>query len=75
VIVRQSESRQQLLAVRIINIPLRLEFGQAGADPETLFEAAHCRRPAIRRAGSRRRKRRANSTAQVAMPRPRQDGL
>ena len=43
VIVRQSESGEQLSAVRIVNDPvaLRLELEQAGSDPEVVLEATY----------------------------------
>ena len=43
VIVRQSESGEQLAAVRILNDPvaLELELEQAGADPEVVLEATY----------------------------------
>ena len=43
VIVRQSESGEQLSAVRIVNDPvaLRLQLEQAGADPEVVLEATY----------------------------------
>ena len=43
VIVRQSESGEQLSAVRIVNDPvaLQLQLEQAGAEPEVVLEAAH----------------------------------
>ncbi len=43
VIVRQSESGDQLSAVRIVNDPvaLRLELERAGTDPEVVLEATY----------------------------------
>ena len=43
VIVRQSESGEQLSAVRIVNDPvaLELQLEQAGADPEVVLEATY----------------------------------
>jgi transposase len=43
VIVRQSESGEQLSAVRIVNDPvaLRLQLEEAGADPEVVLEATY----------------------------------
>jgi len=43
VVVRQSESGEQLSAVRIINdaVALQLELEQAGADPEVVLEATY----------------------------------
>ena len=43
VIVRQSESGEQLSAVRIVNDPvaLELQLEQAGADPEGVLEATY----------------------------------
>src|SRR3954468_22932203 len=43
VIVRQSESGEQLSAVRIVNDPvaLGLELEQAGSDPEVVLEATY----------------------------------
>jgi transposase len=43
VIVRQSESGEQLSAVRIVNDPvaLRLELERAGSDPEVVLEATY----------------------------------
>ena len=43
VIVRQSESGEQLSAVRIVNDPvaLGLQLEQAGADPEVVLEATY----------------------------------
>jgi hypothetical protein len=57
VIVRQSESGEQLSAVRILNDPvsLELQLEEAGADPEVVLEATYgcigrsmCCRPAER---------------------------
>ena len=44
VIVRQSESGEQLSAVRIVNDPvaLELQLEEAGADPEVVLEATYC---------------------------------
>ena len=43
VIVRQSESGEQLSAVRIVNDPvtLQLELERAGTDPEVVLEATY----------------------------------
>ena len=43
VIVRQSESGEQLSAVRILNDPvaLQLELQRAGVDPEVVLEATY----------------------------------
>src|SRR5271163_1745616 len=43
VIVRQSESGEQLSAVRILNDPasLELQLEEAGADPEVVLEATY----------------------------------
>ena len=43
VIVRQSESGEQLSAVRIVNDPvaLKLQLEEAGADPEVVLEATY----------------------------------
>ena len=43
VIVRQSESGEQLSAVRIVNDPVawELQLEQAGADPEVVLEATY----------------------------------
>jgi hypothetical protein len=43
VIVRQSESGEQLSAVRILNDPvsLQLELERAGVDPEVVLEATY----------------------------------
>ena len=43
VIVRQSESGEQLSAVRIVNDPvaLQLQLEQAGSDPEVVLEATY----------------------------------
>ena len=43
VIVRQSESGEQLSAVRIVNDPvaLQLQLDDAGADPEVVLEATY----------------------------------
>ena len=43
VIVRQSESGEQLSAVRIVNDPvaLQLQLEEAGADPEVVLEATY----------------------------------
>lgn len=43
VIVRQSESGEQLSAVRILNNPvaLELQLEEAGADPEVVLEATY----------------------------------
>ena len=43
VIVRQSESGEQLSAVRIVNDPvaLQLQLEDAGADPEVVLEATY----------------------------------
>jgi len=43
VIVRQSESGEQLSAVRIVNDPiaLQLKLEEAGADPEVVLEATY----------------------------------
>ena len=43
VIVRQSESGEQLSAVRIVNDPvaLELQLEQAGSDPEVVLEATY----------------------------------
>ena len=51
VIVRQSESGEQLSAVRILNDPvsLQLELERAGVDPEVVLEATYgwtCCKPA-----------------------------
>ena len=42
-IVRQSESGEQLSAVRIVNDPvaLKLQLEEAGADPEVVLEATY----------------------------------
>ena len=43
VIVRQSESGEQLSAVRIVNDPvvLELQFEEAGTDPEVVLDATY----------------------------------